>query len=113
LLLAKIKELKMKQILISLLYIIGSIIAIVAASTAVFSIFASLLTFNIPTDGQAEKQQNESSDGILMFAFKNFVFPLMFLKWALLHGKLRMKLVEDSKVQIVEVTLNPKLVLKH
>jgi hypothetical protein len=111
-LLGKIKELKMKQIVISLLFILGSILAIVAASTAIFGMFSSLITFNAPTDG-TKQQTNSNEDGILMFIFKNLVFPMMFLKYALIHGKQRMKLVEDSKVQIVEVTLNPKLVIKQ
>ena len=42
----------------------------------------------------------------------NLVFPYYFIMAALNFGKKQIKILEDSKVQIVEVTLNPKLIIK-
>jgi hypothetical protein len=93
-----------------LVFLLGALVAIVAASQAFFAIMQTLLTFNVPGTPE-EKKTN--SDGILMLAFKSLIFPAMYLKLAVEHFKKRMKMIDESRVQIVEVTLNPRLVIKN
>jgi len=44
--------------------------------------------------------------------FMELVCPLFFIKAGMKHCKSRMKLYTDSLVQLVELTLNPKTILK-
>lgn len=105
-LMKKVRELKAIELLATLLYLLGTFIAFYLASVMLFTIFS--LLFASKQEAPAPGQEN-----ILVDLLTTFVFPFYFLKEAVGHGKRRMKLWDDSMVQIVELTLNPKLTIKQ
>ena len=72
-------------------------------------------------NGLIELYSNQSSTSpkalnpstILMELIKSIVFPLWFMRCAVKHAKKRLELLDISRVQIVEMSLSPKLVLKE
>lgn len=110
----KLKEQKLREIVFLLLYLVGTIVAIITASEAVFAFVGMLFTYNSVVNTQTQPMvTNTSHEGFLVKVFTNLVFPYYFMMKALSFGKKQLKILEDSKVQIVEVTLNPKIIIKQ
>ena len=97
-----------------MLYLIGSIVVIVTASETVFAFIREFFTYNTSVNNQAQSVvTNKNQEGFIVKLFTNLVFPYYFLMAAITFGKKQLKILEDSKVQIVEVTLNPKIIVKQ
>ena len=110
----KLKEQKLNDIVFLLLYLIGSIVVIVTASETVFAFIREFFTYNTSVNNQAQSVvTNKNQEGFIVKLFTNLVFPYYFLMAAITFGKKQLKILEDSKVQIVEVTLNPKIIVKQ
>ena len=77
----------------SLLFFLGSILAVIMASTAVFDFFRGLLASSHSSDS-TEKVSTVESSSFLMDWMKSIVFPLWFLRCAVDHGKKRLKLLD-------------------
>lgn len=99
LLLKKVKELKMCEIFASIFYIFGTILSVIVGSTTVFELFTVLLTSS--STEVAGGSSSYSAGGFILKIMKDIVFSAWFVRCAITHCKARLKLVEESRVQIV------------
>lgn len=100
----KVIGLKWKGIFDTFFYLLGLIMAILIIIRSILSIYGyvkQLNTFDI---------QSLIYDGVVC-CFMYLIFPLTFIKVSKKHWKKRKGLVESSMVQIVEVTLLPKVTI--
>lgn len=100
----KLRELRAAELLASLLYLLGTLAAFYLASTTLFALFALIF---------AGRQAGQPQENLLAELLTTFVFPFYFLREAVAHGRRRLKLWDESMVQIVELTLNPRLTIKQ
>lgn len=103
----KVRELRAAELLASLLYLLGTFIAFYLASTMLFALFSLIFA------GKQEGAAPQPQENLLVELLTTFVFPFYFLREAVAHGRRRLKLWDESMVQIVELTLNPKLTIKQ
>jgi hypothetical protein len=94
--------------LTTLFFMLGTIIAIYLSSTMVFYLFSLIFTST-----KTQESSNKPQSNLFIDFFTMIAFPIYFVKASIEHGKRRMKLWEESVVQIVELTLNPKLIIKQ
>lgn len=114
LLLKKVRELKLEEMASSVLFILGTVFAVIIASTFTFNFLGGLLS-SAPTPSPATLNTVTSVSGSTFVTdmIRSLIFPLWFMRCAIDHGKKRLKLLDESRVQIVEVTLNPKIIIKQ
>jgi hypothetical protein len=110
-LVSKVKKLHIREIAVSLIFLLGTILAFYINSIFVFEIVSQLWML-LFSGGQFLAGGMGSIPGMLTDLFTTVVFPLFYVRAALQNGKERCHLWEDSLVQVVELTLNPKIVIK-
>lgn len=84
-LLKKIKELQMLEIITTFFYILGTIFAIYLSSKMMFSLFSLIFT-------SIKINESTQTDSFFTNLFTSVIFPVYFVKAAISHGRKRMKL---------------------
>ena len=94
-LMGRIKTLKVNQILTSLFFLVGMMLAIFIMVSSTVSLFDSTIEHSYVWE-----------------IVTRFIFPANFILMTRKHFQKRKRMVEESVVQIVEVTLIPKMTIK-
>ena len=104
----KMRQLPLNTIAATLLYLAASTYAFYLFATLTFFVIGSIFT-SMPSDARLEYLGSDPFSGV----FLQVVCPVFMVRAAVTHCKGRMKLWEESMVQIVELTLNPKHTVKQ
>lgn len=108
LLLNKLRELEVKEISHAVVYLLGAVVALWVAVNAVIAQVSSLWQVY---EGQETVPILEEIRG-LKIVFTDFVFPFIFLRSGVEFISNYRFIWEESEVQMVELVLTPRLILK-
>jgi hypothetical protein len=104
LLFEKLKKTDKKHCLMFFVSLVGFIVAL---ATILFSVFNLILGSSLVFE-----TVGSFIFSVVKTTFLGFVFPCVFMDGCLKYYKKKWKIIDDCKIQLVEVTLLPKKILK-